>query len=64
LHHLPGPDALVHDPQGLGGFRGDDDAAGAPVDPVAENFLSLTAISFIILLIAFVIKIKRQRKVK
>ena len=37
LVQLPVLDLLVHDPQGLGGLGGDDDAAGVPVDPVAQG---------------------------
>ena len=37
LVQLPVLDLLVHDPQGLGGLGGDDDAAGVPVDAVAER---------------------------
>ena len=37
LFQLPIPNLLVHHPEGLGGLGGDDDAAGVPVDPVAEG---------------------------
>ena len=37
LLQLPVPDLLVQDPQGLGGLRRDDDAAGVAVDAVAQG---------------------------
>ena len=37
LVDLPIPDLLVDDPQGLGVFGGDDDAAGVAVDAVAQR---------------------------
>ena len=37
LVHFPVLNLLVDDPEGLGGFCGDDDAAGIPVDPVAQG---------------------------
>jgi len=37
LVQLPILDLLVHDPQGFGGLGGDDDAAGVPVDAVAQG---------------------------
>ena len=37
LLDLPIPDLVVQNPQRLGVLRGDDDAAGVPVDPVAEG---------------------------
>ena len=37
LLHLPVLDFLVHDPQGLGVLGGNDDAAGVPVDAVAQG---------------------------
>ena len=37
LFDLPVLDFLVHDAQGLGGLGGDDDAAGVPVDAVAQG---------------------------
>ena len=37
LVHLPVFDFLVHHPQCLGGFCGNDDAAGVPVDAIAQG---------------------------